>query len=120
MVDGLEMDVVFQALSHRARREMLARLAEREMTVGELAEPLAMSLEAASKHVRVLERAGLLRRTIDGRRHICGLDAAPLASAAHWLRFYERFWPERLDSLAAMFDKKPAPKTGHKTTRRKK
>ena len=114
------MDAVFQALSHGTRREMLGRLAVKELTVGELADPLSMSLEAASKHIRVLERAGLVRRTIDGRRHICRLDAAPLASAVGWLRYYERFWPERLDSLAAMFEKKPAPKTDHKTSRRKK
>jgi DNA-binding transcriptional ArsR family regulator len=114
------MDAVFQALSHEARREMLGRLAIKELTVGELAQPLAMSLEGASKHIRVLERAGLVRRTIDGRRHIVRLDAAPLASAADWIRFYEQFWTQRLDSLEALFDKKPVPKTDNKLRRRKK
>src|SRR4051794_32807743 len=93
------MDAVFGALAHGARRAMLARLAGGELTVGELAAPLAMSLAAASKHVKVLERAGLVRRTIDGRRHVCRLEAAPLAAAADWLRFYERHWDERLDAL---------------------
>jgi DNA-binding transcriptional ArsR family regulator len=98
-----EMDAVFGALAHGARREMLGRLADGELTVGELAEPLAMSLAAASKHVKVLERAGLVGRTVDGRRHVCRLEPLPLASAAEWLRFYERFWSERLDALADLF-----------------
>ena len=58
-----------------------------------------MSLAAASKHVKVLERAGLVRRTVDGRRHVCRLDPGPLASASNWLGFYERFWTRRLDAL---------------------
>ena len=93
------MDQVFHALSHDARRSILTRLASGDLTVGQLAEPFSMSLEAASKHVRVLERAGLVRRTVEGRRHVCRLEARPLASAAAWLRFYERFWTERLDAL---------------------
>jgi DNA-binding transcriptional ArsR family regulator len=96
------MDAVFHALAHGARRDMLGRLARGELTVGELAEPLTMSLAAASKHVQVLERAGLVRRTVDGRRHVCRLDAAPLASATAWLRFYERHWSESLDNLEAL------------------
>ena len=95
----VEMDSVFHALAHSARREMLSRLAAGELTVGELAEPLSMSLAAASKHVKVLEAAGLLRRTIDGRRHVCHLEPEPLASATAWLHFYERHWNERLDAL---------------------
>jgi DNA-binding transcriptional ArsR family regulator len=99
MVDGSEMDQVFHALGHDARRTILTRLASGDLTVGQLAEPFSMSLEAASKHIRVLERAGLVRRTVEGRRHVCRLEARPLASAAAWLRFYERFWTERLDAL---------------------
>jgi DNA-binding transcriptional ArsR family regulator len=99
-----EIDHVFHALAHGTRRAMVARLAGGELTVGELAEPLAMSLAAASKHVKVLERAGLLRRTVEGRRHVCRLEAAPLASASAWLRFYERFWCDRLDSLEALLE----------------
>ena len=71
------MDAVFHALAHDARRAMLRRLAGGALTVGELAGPLAMSLAAASKHVRVLERAGLLHRTVDGRRHVCRLTGRP-------------------------------------------
>ena len=82
---------------------MLARLAGHELTIGELAEPLRMSLVAASKHVRVLERAGLVRRTVLGRRHVCRLNSGPLAGAQEWLRFYERYWNEQLDELEAMF-----------------
>jgi DNA-binding transcriptional ArsR family regulator len=104
MVEGdAAMDSVFQALAHGVRRDMLGRLAGRELTVGELAEPLAMSLAAASKHIKVLERAGLIRRTVDGRRHVCRVESAPLASAAAWLRFYERYWTERLDTLEELF-----------------
>jgi len=97
--DPVGMDALFQALAHGARRTMLRRLAERELTVGELAEPLEMSLAAASKHVQVLERAGLVTRTVIGRRHVCRLEAAPLASASAWLAFYQRHWNERLDAL---------------------
>jgi DNA-binding transcriptional ArsR family regulator len=93
------MNVVFQALAHEARRDMLRRLARRTLTVGELAAPLDMSLPAASRHIKVLERARLVRRTVRGRQHVCRLNSAPLASAATWLRHYERFWTERLDSL---------------------
>jgi DNA-binding transcriptional ArsR family regulator len=110
MVEGsAEMDTVFHALAHGARREMVGRLADRELTVGELAEPLAMSLAAASKHIKVLERAGLVQRTVDGRRHVCRLDPSPLASASSWLRFYERHWSERLDALDAIFRADPTP-----------
>jgi DNA-binding transcriptional ArsR family regulator len=99
-----ELDGAFHALAHPARRGMLRRLAGGELTVGELAEPVEMSLAAASKHVQVLERAGLVRRTVDGRRHLCRLDPAPLAGAAEWLRFYERFWSERLDDLQELLE----------------
>jgi len=103
------MDVVFHALANTARRDMLGRLADRELTVTELAAPLTMSLAAASKHIQVLERAGLVRRTVDGRRHVCRLDAAPLASASAWLHFYERHWEQRLDALEALFPPAPTP-----------
>ena len=103
------MDAVFHALAHEARRKMLGRLAQRELTVGELAEPLTMSLAAASKHVKVLERAGLVQRTVDGRRHVCRLEPAPLASAYAWLRFYERYWSERLDALEVLFQTDHTP-----------
>jgi DNA-binding transcriptional ArsR family regulator len=104
MVEGRgHVDSVFHALAHNARREMLGRLAVGDLTVGDLAAPLTMSLAAASKHVQVLERAGLVSRTVAGRRHVCHLEPAPLASAFAWLRFYERYWTERLDALDALF-----------------
>lgn len=84
MVDD-ELDAVFQALAHPVRRGMLARLAAGELTVGELAAPLAMSLAAASKHLDVLERAGLVHRAAHGRTRKCRLDRGPLARAAAWL-----------------------------------
>ncbi|HEX8033631.1 MAG TPA: metalloregulator ArsR/SmtB family transcription factor [Ktedonobacterales bacterium] len=100
---------MFHALSHDARREMLRRLAQSDLTVGELAEPLSMSLAAASKHVKVLEQAGLIHRTVDGRRHVCRLEPAPLASASAWLRFYEQYWNARLDALEGLFQAGPTP-----------
>ena len=81
---------------------MLGRLAERERTIGELAIPFAMSFAGASKHVRVLENAGLVTRTIRGRTHLCRLEAARLADAEAWLRRYQRFWSEKLDQLEAL------------------
>jgi uncharacterized protein YndB with AHSA1/START domain/DNA-binding transcriptional ArsR family regulator len=86
---------------------MLGRLDTGPLTVGELAEPLAMSLWAASKHIKVLERAGLVQRTVAGRRHLCRLQPEPLASASAWLRFYERHWEERLDALEGLFRTHP-------------
>jgi DNA-binding transcriptional ArsR family regulator len=97
------LDSVFHALADPTRRAMLASLAQGEHTVSELAEPFRMSLAAASKHVKTLERAGLVRRTVQGRTHVCRLDPGPLAEAHEWLRFYERFWSQRLDALAALF-----------------
>jgi hypothetical protein len=72
--------------------------------VGELAEPLAMSLAAASKHIKLLERVALLRQTVTGRTHVCRLEPLPLAAASSWLAFYERSWQQRLDALEALMD----------------
>src|SRR5436190_20140151 len=96
------LDAVFHALADPTRRAMLGHLAERELTIGELATPFRMSFAGASKHVRVLENAGLVQRTILGRTHLCRLQAARLAEANGWLRRYERFWSERLDTLEAL------------------
>jgi len=106
------MDAVFHALAHGTRRTMLLRLSTDALTVGELAEPLHMSLAAASKHVAVLERAGLVRKTARGRRRVCRLDASPLASADAWLRFYERHWSERLNALEALWPTHDDPAAG--------
>ena len=96
------LDDVFHALSDPTRREMLRRLRENEHSVGELAEPFQMSLAAASKHVKTLERAGLVRRTVKGRTHVCRLEPAPLAQAESWLKTYERFWTQSLDALETL------------------
>jgi DNA-binding transcriptional ArsR family regulator len=78
---------------------MLADLVGGERTVGQLAEPFAISLAAASKHIKALENAGLIQREVRGRTHLCRLDPAPLANAHEWLRFYERFWTGHLAAL---------------------
>jgi len=101
--DQLAMNEVFHALASQPRRDMLARLSEGPLTVGQLAAPLEMSLAAAAKHVQVLERAGLIQRDIRGRRHICRLEPGALASAHAWLDFYQRHWRERLDALDGLF-----------------
>lgn len=99
---ALPLDAVFQALTDPTRRAMLRSLAAGERNIGELAAPFDMSLAAASKHVKVLERAGLVRRVVRGRTHVCRLDPAPLAAADEWLRFYEQFWNRKLDALDAL------------------
>lgn len=100
--DSLHLDIVFRALGDATRRGMLARLTLGEQSIGELAEPFAMSFAGASKHVKVLEDAGLVRREVRGRTHICRLEPGPLASADQWLRHYERFWTSRLDALESL------------------
>jgi DNA-binding transcriptional ArsR family regulator len=94
-----QLDAVFHALGDATRRQMLRELACNERTVSQLAEPFAMSLAAASKHIKVLEHAGLILREVRGRTHVCRLAPGPLASAHEWLTFYERFWTDRLDIL---------------------
>jgi DNA-binding transcriptional ArsR family regulator len=93
---------VFQALSDPTRRAMLGDLAVRPRTVGERAAPFAISLAGASKHIQVLERAGLVRREVQGRVHTCHLDARPLHAGAERIRHYERFWNRKLDALEAL------------------
>jgi DNA-binding transcriptional ArsR family regulator len=101
MVEQASLDRVFHALADPTRRTMLRTLAGRTRTVGELAEPFDMSFAAAAKHVKVLEKAGLLRREVRGRQHFCELSPAPLAAADEWLGFYQRYWSARLDDLEA-------------------
>jgi DNA-binding transcriptional ArsR family regulator len=110
-----EINSVFRALGDPTRRQMLGELARGECTVSELAKPFAMSLAAASKHIRVLEHAGLIRREVRGRTHFCRLDPGPLASAHDWLSFYERFWSSRLDELERLLRDEHAVKS---TTRK--
>jgi len=98
-LSSARLDRVFHALSDATRRAMLRRLASGERTVSELAGPFQMSLAAASKHIRTLEDAGLIQRTVDGRTHRCRLQAEPLQGVGRWLRGYEKFWKQRLDAL---------------------
>jgi DNA-binding transcriptional ArsR family regulator len=100
VTNNRQLDSVFGALSDATRRAILAELADGERTVGELAEPFEISRPAISKHLRVLERAGLVQRTPEGRISRCVLDAAPLREAADWVEHYRDFWEERLDALA--------------------
>jgi DNA-binding transcriptional ArsR family regulator len=101
------LDAVFHALADPTRRAMLRSLAAGEQKIGDLAAPFSMSFAAASKHVRVLEAAGLVRRRIEGRSHVCRIEPLPLAAADEWLRFYERFWTNRLDRLEELL--RPTP-----------
>lgn len=92
---------------------MLRSLVSGERKIGDLAAPFSMSFVAASKHVRVLEAAGLVRRRIEGRAHVCRIEPAPLEVATEWLRFYEGFWSRSLDALEAVLkaedDAQPKP-----------
>src|SRR5262245_7206664 len=102
-----ELDAVFAALAHPARRAILQRLARGGATAGELAAPFRVSLPAISKHLRVLENAGLLQRRIDGRIHRIGLGSKPLLVATRWLEEHRRFWEPRLDALVRYLEQPP-------------
>src|SRR4051795_11054007 len=95
------LDSTFRALADPTRRGMLANLALGEKSIGELAEPFAMSFAGASKHVKVLEDAGLIARRKQGRTHLISIDAKPLEEAERWMRQWEKFWNKRLDRLEA-------------------
>jgi DNA-binding transcriptional ArsR family regulator len=109
------LSTTFSALADPTRRAILARLASGEATVTELAEPFEMSLPAVSKHLKVLQRAGLIARGREAQWRPCRLEAAPLQDAADWIEHYRRFWEESLDRLDAYLKevqaaKKPGPK----------
>jgi DNA-binding transcriptional ArsR family regulator len=93
------LSATYAALADPTRRAILARLADGEATVGELAEPFPITLQAVSKHIKVLERAGLVARGRDAQLRPSRLEAAPLEEAAAWLERYRAFWDERLDRL---------------------
>jgi len=99
------LDTTFRALADPTRRGMLASLALGEKSIGELAEPFAMSFAGASKHVKVLEDAGLIARRKVGRTHLISIDAKPLEEAERWMRRWERFWSNRLDRLEALIER---------------
>ncbi len=95
-----ELDRTLAALADPTRRAILARLTEGDARVTEVAAPFEMSLNAVSKHLKVLEGAGLVRRDVRGRDHWLSFDGAPLTAASDWIDHYRRFWEGRLDALA--------------------
>jgi len=97
--DAERLDATFAALADPTRRAILARLAKGDVSVMELAEPFAMTQPAISKHLKVLERAGLITRGRDGQRRPCRLAAAPLRDVDRWIDRYRRFWEESYDAL---------------------
>jgi DNA-binding transcriptional ArsR family regulator len=109
------LDVTFAALADPTRRAILARLTLGEASVNELAEPFAMSQPAISKHLKVLEGAGLISRGRDAQRRPCRLEAKPLAEATQWLERYRQFWEvsfQRLDALLGELQSKPNKQPG--------
>ena len=112
------LDAVFRALADPTRRAMLRDLARQPRTVGELAAPFDISLAGASKHIQMLERAGLIQREVQGRVHTCRLDARPLHAGAEWIRHYERFWNQKLDTLEALLKAEDAAKPAANATRK--
>lgn len=110
------LDATFAALADPTRRAILARLAQGEASVNELVEPFAMSQPAISKHLRVLERAGLISRHRDGKRRPCRLRAAPMAEANEWLEVYRLHWEQQFQRLDVLLDElqgKPQRRTKH-------
>lgn len=99
-----QLDLVFHALADRTRRAMLSRLSEGPTTITSLAEPFDMSLPGVSKHLRVLERAGLVVRAVDGRIHRCTLKTEPLQNVEQWLDQYRAFWEDQLEALARFIE----------------
>jgi DNA-binding transcriptional ArsR family regulator len=106
-----QLDSVFHALGDATRRRMLRELADGERTVGQLAQPFSISLAAASKHIKALENAGLIRREVRGRTHRCRLEPGPLAGAHRWLNDYERYWTDHLDRLEQLLREEDAAKS---------
>jgi DNA-binding transcriptional ArsR family regulator len=99
------LDITFTALSSPVRRGMLARLAQGWATVGELAQPFRISAPAITKHLRILERAGLIQREVRGREHYLRLVSSPMQSAAEWLADYQVFWNAQFESLADFLER---------------
>jgi DNA-binding transcriptional ArsR family regulator len=102
-----QLDLVFSALADRTRRAILARLAEGEATVNEIAEPFPISLQAVSKHLKVLERAGLIARGRNAQWRPCRLDGQALSVASRWIEHNRRIWEARLDSLGDVLAEMP-------------
>ena len=104
MAPADRLDITFAALADPTRRAILARLASGEASVTELAEPFAMSQPAISKHLKVLERAGLITRGRDAQRRPCRIEAQPLAEVSEWLELYRQFWESSFQRLDALLD----------------
>ncbi|GGM54291.1 transcriptional regulator [Micromonospora sonchi] len=102
---------VFAALADPTRRAILARLADGEATVNQIAEPFPISLQAVSKHLKVLERAGLISRGREAQWRPCRLDAEPLREVADWVAGYQRFWEQRYDTLGEYLRQLQQPET---------
>jgi DNA-binding transcriptional ArsR family regulator len=101
----LALDLVFQALADATRRSIIERIAGQSLTVSEIAKPFRMSLAAVSKHLKVLERAGLINRQKQGTAYHMSLNAEALMTAEEWLGHYRQFWNERLDALQNLLEK---------------
>jgi DNA-binding transcriptional ArsR family regulator len=117
-MDEDSLSAVFSALADPTRRAIIARLASGEATVNELAQPFAMTLPAVSKHLKVLQRAGLIEQGRQAQRRPCRLRAAPLKDVAEWVGSYREFWEEsynRLDELLQELQDKGAPKRARLT-----
>lgn len=93
------LDLVFGAIANETRRSILSRLREDSLTITELARAYKMSLNAVSKHVKSLEKAGLIRRSINGREHFCQLETARFNEAMDWMSYYSEFWRDRIELL---------------------
>ncbi|HLH07676.1 MAG TPA: metalloregulator ArsR/SmtB family transcription factor [Terriglobales bacterium] len=115
-----QLSATFAALADPTRRAILARLAMGETSVTELAEPFQMSMPAVSKHLKVLERAGLVARGREAQWRPCRLDAAPLKEAAGWLEAYRRFWSAHVDALERYLDRMEHAKPAKKNTNNKR
>ena len=98
------LDRVYHALAHPARRAIIRQLSDGERNLSELAAPLKMTFPAATKHVRVLEEAKLVRRRVDGRQHLCRLEAAPLKEAMLWTESFRQNWEARFEALDSLLE----------------
>lgn len=109
------LDSVFHALAHPARRAIIRQLSRGERNLSELASPLRMTFPAATKHVRVLERAKLVRRRVSGRQHLCRLSAAPLKEALLWTEQFRQNWEARFEALDSLLDEMKSAEQASRT-----
>ena len=113
------LDLVFHALAHPARRAIIRQLSSGERNLSELASPLRMTFPAATKHVRVLERAKLVRRRVVGREHLCRLHAAPLKEATLWTEQFRRYWEARFQALDSLLEEMKSSEQSDSDARRR-